>query len=341
MTETGRGYFTDIDHDGNLHVSGWMLLPGHAFDEYRIELNGERLAVVPREDDPELDKAFALLPDTEASTFAFSVGCPQATLLTWCTLRVVARESGEDVADMDMLLRIDGVMQLPLPPDSLRVRISNEKDERFYRVSGLKSASEFYRVLGEHCDPDTHRDLLDWGCGCGRVATYFLKYMPEYSVHGCDVDAEAIAWCSENLTGGEFRAIALHPPTPYADNSFDIVLGYSVCTHLSRENQRTWLIELQRISRPGAILLLSVHGEFAAGFTPPDSGVVEEMRATGISDRWPDPALDEIAPAGYYLGVFQTQDYTRRVWAEHFEILAYMERATGNFQDLVVLRNRG
>ena len=51
-----------------------------------------------------------------------------------------------------------------------------------------------------------------------------------------------------------------------------------------------------------------------------------------------NPALDGIAPEGYYRGVFQTREYTIQEWSKYFEILEYIERGVANYQDLVVMR---
>jgi len=50
-------------------------------------------------------------------------------------------------------------------------------------------------------------------------------------------------------------------------------------------------------------------------------------------------------PAGvdsrrYYRTVFQTRDYTLRVWSDWFEIVDYVERGIDGFQDLVTMRKR-
>ena len=41
---------------------------------------------------------------------------------------------------------------------------------------------------------------MDFGCGCGRVARALPKYLPG-EVFGCDITADAIEWCQQNLPG--------------------------------------------------------------------------------------------------------------------------------------------
>ena len=61
-------------------------------------------------------------------------------------------------------------------------------------------------------------------------------------------------------------------------------------------------------------------------------------RLSGIDDAARDPALDGIAPADYYRGVFQSRAYTTELCARWFEVVDYVERGLNGHQDLIVLR---
>ena len=49
--------------------------------------------------------------------------------------------------------------------------------------------------------------VLDWGCGSGRVTAHWVALRPGPEVHGCDIDADAIAWCNDQLRPGAFTRI--------------------------------------------------------------------------------------------------------------------------------------
>ena len=117
---------------------------------------------------------------------------------------------------------------------------------------------------------------------------------------------------------------------------FDVVISYSVFTHLVRDVQESWLQEMKRIMMPGGLFFASCHGDFATSFSP--AHVQKEVTNIGISDSSLDPNLDGIAPAGYYRGVFQSRSYTMKEWGKHFRILDYIDRGMGNFQDLVIMQ---
>ncbi len=163
----------------------------------------------------------------------------------------------------------------------------------------------------------------------------------------------AISWCQAHLQRGNFRRIEAYPPTPTADGSFDLVVSYSVFTHLPRDMQKAWLAEMRRVITPGGLPIASVHGLFAASFAflPTrlrrfvpriwDRLIPRAVLRKGISDTIVDHTLDGIAPEGYYRGVFQTRKYTVREWSKFFEILEYIEGGAGNFQDLIVMKRTG
>ena len=70
-----------------------------------------------------------------------------------------------------------------------------------------------------------------------------------------------IEWVQANMPVSRSTTVAPHePPLPYPDHHFDLVINHSVFTHLDERMQDLWLGELQRVTRPGALLLLTVEG---------------------------------------------------------------------------------
>ena len=155
-------------------------------------------------------------------------------------------------------------------------------------------------------------------------------------VLGCDIDPFAIEWCNVHLQEGAFAVLGPLPPAPYPDAHFDLIVSYSVFTHLTRDVQHAWLQEMHRLLLPGGLFLATTHGEFALSFAKGRLKV--EFPRSGIEDSVKDHALDGIAPAGYYRGTFQAKDYTIREFGRYFQVLEYVERGGMNHQDLIVLR---
>jgi ubiquinone/menaquinone biosynthesis C-methylase UbiE len=53
----------------------------------------------------------------------------------------------------------------------------------------------------------------------------------------------------------------LNPPTVFDDNSFDLIYGISIFTHLSELNNIAWYNELIRIAKKDGIILVTTAGK--------------------------------------------------------------------------------
>lgn len=104
------------------------------------------------------------------------------------------------------------------------------------------------------------RKLLDFGCGWGRIIRFFIKDVDPARLYGCDPVEQMIRLCEQHNRWCNFRKIDTNPPTPFEDESFDLVYGYSVFSHLSEEMHETLLLELRRILRPGGLLIMTTRG---------------------------------------------------------------------------------
>jgi SAM-dependent methyltransferase len=167
----------------------------------------------------------------------------------WLTLR-----SGEGAE-----LAADG---LPLPPPRLRLLVDGRNGDAatFFRIGAQLRRGIGAAAASAGTPVGYMRAILDFGCGCGRVARHWEAGVgPE--VYGCDYNPDLIAWCAANLPAMRVVRNGLAPPTPYVTGSFDLVYALSVFTHLDEPLQRGWLSEFRRLLRPGGMLVLSVLGE--------------------------------------------------------------------------------
>jgi ubiquinone/menaquinone biosynthesis C-methylase UbiE len=227
--------------------------------------------------------------------------------------------------------------EVPLPSPDLRFRISGTYDERIFVINGIQGSSQIMFFV-EKYDHSANPSVLDWGCGCGRYANNIMKKWPHYSYTGSDIDAEAIAWCNANIQEGSFVVNNPYAPTTFANEQFSAVIASSVMTHLNKKNQLQWLKEIARILKSGGIFVASVLGFTAAASRM--VGLKELMELKGIVDNYHDPALDGIAPDGYYRDVYQTEKYTRKYWTQFFDIKEYVPAGLMGYQDLVILQKK-
>jgi SAM-dependent methyltransferase len=148
----------------------------------------------------------------------------------------------------------------PLPPPEMR-RLVAGLDEpcAFLRLGALAAGSVKDTLRQAGAQLDELDAILDFGCGCGRVIRH-LSDLRSTAFHGTDYNERLVGWCKANLPFANFNVNPLEASLPYADESFDLVYGLSVFTHLDESLQRRWLAELLRVLRPGAFLYLTLNG---------------------------------------------------------------------------------
>ncbi|MBV8065762.1 MAG: class I SAM-dependent methyltransferase [Actinobacteria bacterium] len=222
--------------------------------------------------------------------------------------------------------RIRTVDGPPLPPRRLMVRVAGTADADWF----LRGGRAAYDAIAAHISLDDANDVLDFGCGCGRVLRYWGAH--DGTITGSDRDADAIAWCRGNLAFARLLRNGLEPPLDLPDEGLDLVYALSVFTHLTAGLQTAWRDELRRVVRPGGRLLLTVHGR---SYLPRLSG--EERASFDAGElvvRWGE------LPGSNLCSAYHPERYVRETLADGFEVETLEpEGALGNpTQDLIVLR---
>jgi SAM-dependent methyltransferase len=241
----------------------------------------------------------------------------------------------------------------PRPPDFLIDRVTPgvraetaEADRAAFDDSGKWSVRDLDAALAavgrELADFEC---VLDFGCGCGRVTRWLSEVGRSIQLHGCDIDAEAIAWTSEHLPFANFAQTPTVPPLPYADETFDLILNHSVFTHLDEHYQDLWLPELRRVLRPGGLAVLSVHGNRAfeiaeghMGSEPRRAAAWREALETRGMLFVPDDSYVGSAFPDYYHTTFHAPWYVFEHWSTWFDIRAYLPHADLGHQDMVIVQ---
>ncbi|WP_296746766.1 class I SAM-dependent methyltransferase [Mesorhizobium sp.] len=186
-------------------------------------------------------------------------------------------------------------------------------------------------------------DILEWGCGCGRILRHLPVPALPRKLYGNEIDAEAIEWISSNMPWIETSLTKGKPPLPYPDGSFDLIFNHSVMSHLDEEYQDAWLAELARVLRPGGVVTLTVHGQHAfdqfSGGIPADSPVRKQVTdvyyGRGLfytkDDDWGADFPD------FYHSAFHSVRYIFDHWSKFLRVRQYIPRGALDYQDMVVL----
>jgi SAM-dependent methyltransferase len=154
---------------------------------------------------------------------------------------------------------------MPLPPPRLRLLVDGRSADggHFLRIGRQMFGGIRGAVVAMGRAPEELGAVLDFGCGCGRVARHWAGLRgPE--LHGCDYNQALVDWCAANLCLLRVTRNELAPPLPHVSGSFDLIYALSVFTHLDAELQRAWLEEYRRLLAPGGMLVVSVLGATVA-----------------------------------------------------------------------------
>ena len=233
----------------------------------------------------------------------------------------------------------------PVPRAELLQRVTASVDAGAFLAQGRQSALDLEAALATIGRTlDSFSGVLDFGCGSGRILLWLEGAAQRSRLHGTDIDAEAIRWATENIPWASFARNGVEPPLEYPDAHFDLVVSHSVFTHVDEAYQDRWLAELRRVTRPGGVLVLSVHGEHAfqgcvddrrkMGHDPSD--IVEELSSRGILFVADDDQIGGPFPDHYHVS-FHAPWYVFAHWGRLFEVRAYLPRRGLDFQDYVVL----
>jgi SAM-dependent methyltransferase len=224
-----------------------------------------------------------------------------------------------------------------LPP---RLNMMKNKDR--FVASGTRIFATIERCIKTYKrdKPIEALDILEFGCGVGRIALpFFHKYgRPNACV---DVSRASIEYLKKTIPGANPEPSVFQPPLRFADGSFDAIYSISVWTHLEPSKGDAWLLEMRRLLRPGGLALIS---------TSSFGQLEKHRRHPKRGPQWRDVSDDDLRKQGR---IFRDQNYEgmkgaygctvhdpdwiRRTWSELFEVKATLVREVGGSQDLNVL----
>lgn len=140
----------------------------------------------------------------------------------------------------------------------------------------VKIREEFLRYFVEFGGLKPEHQVLDVGCGTGRIAAALLPYLDKNgSYDGFDIVKAGIDWCVKKITAKSPRFRFLHADIfnkaynpdgrykaheyqfPYPAASKDFVFLTSVFTHMLPDEVAHYLFEIARVMKPDATCLIT------------------------------------------------------------------------------------
>jgi 2-polyprenyl-3-methyl-5-hydroxy-6-metoxy-1,4-benzoquinol methylase len=129
-----------------------------------------------------------------------------------------------------------------------------------HATEGYFQCSEFLvhnlaRFLESEGISTREKTLLDFACGYGRLARYFVKLFKEVTVS--DLDLEMLTFCSREfgtsgfLSSNSAKVLRNHQAT------YDVVFCFSLFTHLNQRQWKEWFHELFALVADRGYLVIS------------------------------------------------------------------------------------
>lgn len=193
-------------------------------------------------------------------------------------LRVLARSLHASV--------VDAVSMPAFPP------LRHQTDT--HGTSGLAALEEAGRFIAEVYQYAGREGLpvgestrvLDFGCGWGRMLRLFLNRVDSRHLHGVDVRDESVEMARQLDPYARFFKIDALPPTSFGDEFFDLVISYSVFSHLSEAVSLAWIAELARVMKPGGLAIVTTQGSGFLDFVESLSARARRWRLRLAIGRW-------------------------------------------------------
>lgn len=330
--------------EASVEIRGWALPPADGYFPATFTINGECFEEIdfPRSR-PDIGGLFWFRPGADLSGFVcrsprkgrdfFEGGHARLDFADARTLRPFREEHAFYGLDPHS-------DQYPLPHPDQRIRVHGNRDADSFRTQGSSAFIKLEQALDKSAGrrfADFHR-ILDWGCGCGRVARWFAG-LSGCELVGIDIDEKNVKWCREHLPFASFGACGVDPPTSLESSSIDLVIGISVMTHLREDDRFAWLKELARVCRPGAIALLTTQGRAAVCRASFGVSSLAAWQQSGAFGKAISSAARDLSPEpDRYIDCFLREEYIRDRWNGDFEVVDVIPAYIGNVQDLVILR---
>ena len=256
------------------------------------------------------------------------------------------------------LLRRLGLIDFPVPTYTQMLGIGSHSIRHYYESGITCSLPIAVAALRAGLDLRADIRILDFGCGAARQLLHFTRRFPAPRYHACDVNEPAVRFVQRHYPEVQAWQNAFRPPLPFEPGCFDMVYSVSVFSHLGPEDQRLWLAELARITRPGGCCFLTTEGftalrQVTVAMLPGDLAARRETLATAglIFQDYADLAAHKASErrvrfGSKYLGIegrygttLLAPDYIRDHWAKFgFAVETVLEGVIDYRQDLVVLR---
>lgn len=150
----------------------------------------------------------------------------------------------------------------------------NKFEINLYYKTYKEIGNTFLHYFIDYCDLKPDEEILEIGCGAGRMAYPLTKYLTNGSYIGMDIKPEVIKWCRKTFTpeypnfrfimagiynkhyNPKGRSLASSYKFPFKDKFFDFLFMHSIFTHMLPRDMENYFSEISRVlKRNGRCLI--------------------------------------------------------------------------------------
>ncbi|MEK6326328.1 MAG: class I SAM-dependent methyltransferase [Actinomycetota bacterium] len=224
--------------------------------------------------------------------------------------------------------------------------------ERFNGSSGVRlatSSTDFYRRLkslyGNHGPRPLHESqVLDFGCGWGRLTRYLARDVAPGNLFGCDPNPEVLALCEQTRVPARLaRSEEVPSSLPFRER-FDLIYAYSVFTHLSEDAHESCLRAIYDGLERSGIMIVTVRPAAFITEVPAGQRLAPDGKMSALLGDAPTYAFAPHAGGPLERGTFGEAvinlPYIRERWDHLFSLLEVTLQMDNIYQVVVTLRRR-
>lgn len=230
--------------------------------------------------------------------------------------------------------------ELPLPPKDLWLGYGENAEEY---LNGKIHIKQMHKIAAEFgYNPEEAGNILDFGCGAGRMIRWLKPYSDNKEIWGVDISSEHIIWANNNLNPPfNFAVNTTIPHLPFKDGFFKFIYAGSVFTHID-DLADSWFMELNRISADNGLLYLTIQDRHTI-----------ELLNTKYKTKWLSTFMKKfpefesekenfnimVGGRGPDSQVFYDIDYLKKVLGKVYDFISVNEEAYG-YQTALLLKKK-